>query len=144
MFCDSAMLGIAFWRAIRLKETSMFVARQPILNPDLTTAAYELLFRGGAENAFSTAIDGDTATMSVMSNSFFQVGMTEMTDGKRGFINCTRQLLINGYMEVLPKDQVVIEILETIEPDEKVIEACYRLKNQGYTIALDDFVYTPK
>lgn len=120
----------------------MFVARQPILDLSLNTEAYELLFRGGAENAFTPAFDGDKATMSVMNNSFFQVGMHEMTNGKRGFINCTRQLLLNGYMEVLPKEQVVIELLETIEPDEQVIEACYRLKTQGYTLALDDFVYS--
>ena len=38
---------------------------------------------------------------------------------------------------------VVVELLETIEPDEEVVDACRRLKQEGYLLALDDFVDTP-
>jgi c-di-GMP-related signal transduction protein len=38
---------------------------------------------------------------------------------------------------------VVVEILENIQPDEEVVDACRRLKEAGYTIALDDFVDSP-
>ena len=41
-------------------------------------------------------------------------------------------------MTVLPKS-VVLEVLETVEPDEEVIAACKSLKEMGYQIALDDF-----
>lgn len=121
---------------------SLFVARQPILDQNQETYGYEILFRSGAENVFN-AEDGDQASMSVIDTSFFQLGLGKMTGGKKAFINCTRNLLLNQYIDLLPKDDAVIEILEDITPDQEVVEACYRLKNAGYTIALDDFEYTP-
>lgn len=36
---------------------------------------------------------------------------------------------------------MVLEILETVEPTQRVIEAIDSLSQQGYTIALDDFVF---
>jgi EAL and modified HD-GYP domain-containing signal transduction protein len=39
---------------------------------------------------------------------------------------------------------VVVEVLETVPPDREVVEACRRLKQAGYTIALDDFVDSPR
>jgi c-di-GMP-related signal transduction protein len=42
-------------------------------------------------------------------------------------------------MTLFPKDRVVVEILETVRPDQMLIEACVRLKAAGYRMALDDF-----
>ena len=39
---------------------------------------------------------------------------------------------------------MIIEVLEDIEPTEEVLELCKKLKSLGYTIALDDFVYSNK
>ena len=40
---------------------------------------------------------------------------------------------------LLPANQTVVEILESVEPDALVISACQRMKEAGYLIALDDF-----
>lgn len=34
----------------------------------------------------------------------------------------------------------MVEILETVPPDPDVMAACHSLKEQGYIIALDDYV----
>jgi EAL and modified HD-GYP domain-containing signal transduction protein len=117
-----------------------FVARQPILDRKQNTYAYELLFRSSLENMFRETTDGDQATFSVIERSLFGMGMGAVTAGRKAFVNCTRYLLVNDYAMMLPKENVVVEILETIEPEDAVVEACYRLKNAGYTIALDDYV----
>jgi len=39
---------------------------------------------------------------------------------------------------------VGIEILENVEPDQEIISACTQLKEAGYLIVLDDFVFEPK
>ncbi len=126
---------------------SLFMARQPILDTSLNTWGYELLFRGGVENVFvdreGGLPDGDQATLSVLDAAFFS-GLAQVTGGNKALVNFTRHLLLSGYAEILPKESVIIELLETIEPDEKVIEACYRLKSAGYQLALDDFQYSPK
>ena len=103
---------------------------------------YELLFRSGMENRY-TANDGDAAAGDVVDN-FLNAGAKTLTAGRKAFINCTRQFLVNEYATLLPKEETVIEILETIEPDAEVLAACRRLKDLGYVIALDDFVYAEK
>ena len=117
-----------------------FVARQPIFDPHQKVYAYELLFRSGMDNFFD-ASDPDQASTSVIVDSLLLMGMEKLTEGDRAFINCTRNVLIKGYAALLPKDKVVVEILESVEPDDEVVGACLRLKRAGFMLALDDFIY---
>jgi EAL and modified HD-GYP domain-containing signal transduction protein len=66
------------------------------------------------------------------------MGLDLLCDNGIGFFNCTRETLMNDYMTLLPKERVVLEILETITPE--VMEACTRLKSAGYRLALADFL----
>jgi c-di-GMP-related signal transduction protein len=119
----------------------IFVARQPIFDARKEVFAYELLFRSGMENVYSAGLDGDRTTSSVISGSMLVFGLETLTKGKRAFINFTRNLLIRGAPADMPCDQIAIEVLESVEPDDAVVEACRRLKEQGYVLALDDFVF---
>ncbi len=116
-----------------------FIARQPIFDRKERVFGYELLFRSGFENRYN-AKDGTAAACDVTDN-FLNADARILTAGRKAFLNATRQFLIDEYATLLPKDQAVIEILETIEPDEEVLAACRALKKLGYVIALDDFVY---
>lgn len=120
-----------------------FVARQPIFDRKEKIFAYELLFRQGQQNNYDFA-DGDAASESVIANTFISIGIDTLTGGKRGFINFTENLLMNNIAFSLPKDYLGIEILETVEPSEDIINACMQLKEAGYLIVLDDFVFEPK
>jgi EAL and modified HD-GYP domain-containing signal transduction protein len=114
-----------------------FVARQPILTADEKVFGYELLFRDGIENFFSST-DPDSASRSALNTSML-IGLDVLCDGRRAFVNCTRDVLLNDYVTLLPSSQTVVEVLETVPADDAVVEACRRLKETGYTIALDDF-----
>jgi len=120
-----------------------FVARQPILDRKEQIFAYELLFRQGNQTSY-TSVDGDRATEDVIANSFLSIGMDTLTGGKRGFINFTTNLLKSQIAYSLPKEHLVLEILENVEPEQDIILACKRLKEAGYLLALDDFVFAPK
>ena len=115
-----------------------FIARQPILDRSENVFGYEILFRR-AEEAFSYIDDPDFASSSVISDSMILYGINELTDGKKAFINCTREALVKGRVALMPADRIVIEVLETVAPDSEVLTACRLLKSAGYTIALDDF-----
>ena len=117
-----------------------FIARQPILTRHQEVYGYELLFRSGPQNLY-TASDGDQATSRVVMDSQALFDIQTMTSGKRAFINFTQDLLLGGYATLLPKELVVVEILETVEPTEDILSACKGLKEAGYLLALDDFVY---
>ncbi|MDC4225107.1 MAG: EAL domain-containing protein [Candidatus Manganitrophus sp.] len=117
----------------------IFIARQPIFDRQQQVYAYELLFRSGLENIFNHS-DLDYASSKVALDSFFILGIDNITGGKRAFINTSRGMLVNGYVALLPREMTVVEILETVEPDPEVIAACRKLKQAGYLIALDDFI----
>jgi len=115
----------------------VLVGRQPILDRQNRTVAYELLFRSSPQNYFDGS-DGSLASTTVIANSFLEIGCNRVLGGRRGFINFTRQLLVQGHASILPKDRVVIEILEDVTPDAEVVEACRKLNEAGYILALDD------
>lgn len=116
-----------------------FVARQPILTREEQVFGYELLFRDGVENYFC-ATDMEAAARSTLDSSLL-LGLDVLCDGRRAFVNCTREVLVKDFLMLLPSSQAVAEILETVEPDDQVLAACQRLKESGYMIALDDFAY---
>ena len=113
-----------------------FVARQPILDRAQKVFGYELLFRNGLQDYFNA--DSEFASRSTLDSSLL-FGLNTLCDGRRAFVNCTREVLLKDLVTLLPPAQTVVEILETVEPDERVIAACRRLKQAKYLIALDDF-----
>jgi c-di-GMP-related signal transduction protein len=118
----------------------VFVARQPIFKRDKKILGYELLFRDGS-SSFFTGEDGNIATSEVLSNSFFSIGIENITGKSPAFINFPRDLLLKKAPQLFSKENLAIEILEDMMPEEDVINACRELSQKGYTIALDDFFY---
>jgi EAL and modified HD-GYP domain-containing signal transduction protein len=117
----------------------LLVARQPIFDAHLEVCAYELLFRSSLKNSFDGS-EGNAATSKVISAVFGSADSDRLLGGKRAFLNFPRTLLVEDAASVLPPRSTVIEILETVEPDAEVMEACGRLRAKGYQLALDDFV----
>jgi EAL and modified HD-GYP domain-containing signal transduction protein len=119
----------------------VFVARQPIFDTKKNVSAYELLFRSSIENFYNSDMDADFATSKVVSDSFLVIGLKNLTRGKRAFINFTRNLIVKEAPSAIPKELIAVEILEDVEPDDEVIKACKALKQSGYIMVLDDFVF---
>lgn len=119
------------------------IARQPIFDAQQKVVAYELLFRSGSADRFEAG-DGDSATLNVIEGSLLLIGLDKLTGHKQAFINFPQNLLKKEVIGGLPSSLVVVEILETVEPDPAVIDACRELKKLGYTLALDDFVFSPR
>ena len=115
-----------------------FISRQPILDRYERVYGYEILFRPGEEEIWPPMNGGQAGEDASPGTPAFE-GMDEITDGARAFIKCTRQALIGGQAAGLPRDQVVLEIPASREPDEEVVAACRRLKDGGFLIALENF-----
>ncbi|MBW2348414.1 MAG: HDOD domain-containing protein [Deltaproteobacteria bacterium] len=118
----------------------VYVARQPIFNRKKKIYGYELLFRDGTSNAFPD-LDGNTATSKLLSSSFFTMGIEQIAGGKKAFINFTQDLLERKVPTMFPRDKIMVEILEDVEPTPELVAACREIAGQGYELALDDFLY---
>jgi EAL and modified HD-GYP domain-containing signal transduction protein len=82
------------------------------------------------------------ATAKVIHTTLNNVGVKKLLDGKKGFINIDENVLQSNFIENVPKDFFILEILETYNIDDIVIERIRELKKAGYKFALDDFEYT--
>ncbi|MFG0319188.1 MAG: EAL and HDOD domain-containing protein [Planctomycetota bacterium JB042] len=121
--------------------SDILVGRQPICDRRLGIHAFELLYRSDAVPPGSPGFDGNVATATVAINSIMQIGLDQIVGEKRAFVNMTREFLLRGHYRVLPPEQVVLEVLEDVEPEEDLLQAVRDAKELGYRIALDDFVH---
>lgn len=124
---------------IRGIQVDIFVARQPIFTKNEHIFGYELLYRNGHDNTFPT-VDGDVATLDVLTHSFLTIGINELAGEKLCFINFTENLLEKGVLNKLSSDRIVVEILENITITPVILQKIREIKSLGYLIALDDFV----
>ncbi|MAE71667.1 MAG: signal transduction protein [Gemmatimonadetes bacterium] len=122
--------------------SEVFVGRQPIFDRSQTVRAYELLFRSGERNS-AGAVDGNRATADVLANTFTTIGLDQMAGHHPAFVNCTRELILGGTLMALPKQRIVLEILEDVHPDDELVAEVARLAEAGFMVALDDFVFSP-
>ena len=119
-----------------------FLGRQPILDRDQRIAGYELLFRS-SDASYADIDDFSMASARVILNTLTEFGIEEILGKHRGFFNVDTEMLMSDHLELLPRNQVVIELLETIEVTESVIDRCHDLKKKGFVLALDDNIYSP-
>jgi EAL and modified HD-GYP domain-containing signal transduction protein len=116
----------------------VYLARQPIFDAGNRCVAYELLYRASSAGGLSVDVMcNDTALHAVVS-----IGLDRLTGGAPAWVNVGREHLVGDLYGVFPPRGVVLELLETITPDDTVIEAARRAVRAGYRIALDDFEMT--
>ena len=117
----------------------IFLGRQPILDRDQNLVAYELLFRSG-HTTYAGVTDDASASASVIVDAYTELGLENVLGKQLGFINVNAELLMSDMIHLLPRKQVVLELLETIEITDEVVRRCGELRSMGYQLALDDVV----
>ncbi len=124
------------------KLLTTLLARQGIYDRNGSVYAYELLYRNpNPADADSSKIAGDIETSSVITQLFTSLDINTIIGDKRAYINFTHNHLVQKIPCLLPKERIGIEVLETVVVDQALIDSLISLREQGYIIALDDFVY---
>lgn len=125
-------------------SANAYIARQPIVDAQHRLIAYELLFRHSAY-AQSAHIASDVdAGIDVLSNALFNMGTEWLLGGKLAFVNMELDMLMSSFSTLLPTENVVIEVLETVKVTASALARLQELKAAGYRFALDDFHYLPE
>ncbi len=121
--------------------TSVYIARQPIYNRDMSVHGYELLYRAG-DTQQANVTDGELATSQLLVNALMEIGLPHLVGDRLAFVNLTERFILDGLPSAFTPGQIVLEVLEDVAPTAAVVEALSRLKAAGHTIALDDFEYS--
>lgn len=127
------------------KSFKTLLARQGIYDQKGHIYAYELLYRNGDNHGVPVdtldKFSGDSATSSVLAQLFTNFDINSIVGNKWAFINFTYNHFIQNVPHLLPKNRVVVEVLETVTIDDLLISNLMSLSEKGYTIALDDFIF---
>ncbi|NVN92621.1 MAG: HDOD domain-containing protein [Desulfuromonadales bacterium] len=126
-----------------MQEEHYLIGRQPILDRNEEVVAYELLFRSAASPGNASVCDASQATASVIVNALSGFGLEQILGGHKGFINMELDMLMSDSISILPKDHVVLELLETLKVTPELVDRCRLLKEEGFTLALDDHEFDP-
>lgn len=124
-------------------NTNYLIGRQPILNRNEEVVAYELLFRSAGSRDSATVLDASQASASVIINTLSGFGLEAILGPHRGFINLELELLMSDSITILPKERMVLELLESLEVTTELVERCRVLKAEGFSLALDDHEFDP-
>jgi len=117
-----------------------YLARQAIFDGDIKVFGYELLYRAIGANASQTP-DKNQATSQVLLNCLIELGLARVVGDHRAFINLGRSFVLNHQLLPPPSDRIILELGEDIFCDEETVTAIRVLKEHGYTLTLDDFIY---
>lgn len=117
------------------------IGRQQIFDQKLNIYAYEILFRG-KDFDLKDKNEATQATNQIITDSILELGLNNLVGSHKAFINFTTQNILEKTPLNLPKDRIVIEVLENVAIDLRIINNLREFSQQGYTIALDDFVFS--
>ena len=117
----------------------VFIARQPIFDSSNQRVAYELLYRSNALATSAGGIGSNAMCNDTALHALVSIGLDRLTSGSLAYVNVTREHLVGEYFRIFEPRDVVLELLESIEGDDEVIDACRRAIADGYTFALDDY-----
>jgi len=116
-------------------ETELFVGRQSILDRDQNLIAFELLFRANLRSSASG--DDVVASAAAINHAFNELGIEAVLGKYRAFISLPAQLIVNEVIELLPRQKVVLELLDSAQVTDDIVERCKRLKSLGFALAID-------
>src|ERR1700722_9903820 len=121
----------------------VLLSRQPIYGANTALAGYELLFRD-SDSDKARIRDEDEATAQVVMNTFMEIGLNKAVGPHLAFINVSKNFLLSDFCEALPPQRIVLELLDPVEVDSKLINRMDELVSKGYKIAVGEFVFGEK
>jgi EAL and modified HD-GYP domain-containing signal transduction protein len=121
-------------RSLRVRE--FYLGRQPILDRNQALFGYELLFRNAPVGP--AHIDSELgATAAVMAHAS-QLGMEKVIGDALGFVNVGADAIMSDIFGFLPREKVVLEVAESMQPTPAVLARMADLAGHGFRFALND------
>ena len=119
-----------------LPQRPVYIGRQPIVDRTRSLVAFELRFQDAEARAEATS----ESHAGLIVNAFTDFGIHDTLGPHRGFVSIGRELLMSEALAALPANRIVLELDETVEPDDAVIARCKALRADGYRLAIDHVV----
>ncbi len=113
------------------------IARKPIFDKNMNVYGYDLLY---AEENSQDTVSAVDVKYELLYDSFFIIGIDDLTNGATAFIRFSRALIENELPIQIPRNRIVVEVLEDDYLHYVTIDDCKKIKSYGYMLALDGFI----
>ena len=121
----------------------VYIGRQPILDRDNNIVAYDILYRQSKVfNYCESGLDNFEITAKVLSIALNNIGINKLVDNKKGLINVDEALLNHSIINNIPSDKFYLELLESTDITNSLIDKMDELIGEGYIFVLDDFTFS--
>lgn len=121
-------------QGLRVRE--FYLGRQPILDRHQALFGYELLFRNAPVGPAHVTNDL-SATASVIAHAA-QLGMERVVGDALGFVHADADVIMSDIFSFLPREKVVLEVMDTMPITPALLERMTELVGQGFSFALDN------
>lgn len=115
------------------------ISKQKIFNNRNEVFAYELIFKDGANNTtgFSDSVRG---TAQLIMSSITSTELDKLLGRETlAFVNVDDTTLTKGILDVLDKERFVLNILDTINLTENVINKIIQYRKRGFRLSIENF-----
>jgi len=122
-----------------MSQDQAYIGRQPIVDRQQHIFGYELLFRHNAAATAAQVVNDLQAGTNVLINTLSNIGADLIMGDKLAFINMSNAMLESDFVELLPADRVVLEIVSNAVATPELLSRCRQLRSKGYRLALDNY-----
>lgn len=118
-----------------------YIVRQPILDQNKKTVAYEILYQEDATTMYNS---GDSTAANIIEQFLMGLSDERFLAGQKAYLTFTPNLLMKNIPHIFSEERLVIQIEDSALVHPVAQQVIYRYKKQGYRIAMKGFEFSPR
>lgn len=120
-----------------MNPTHSIIGRQPIINLKQEIIGYEFFFRNLEHDTQAFQEDLQTCAK-ILSTTMDEMHENWLLGKQLAFINVDHVMLNSEFLELMPAEKTVLEIVSQIQVTTEIVERCQALREAKFKIALDN------
>lgn len=114
------------------------IGRQPIVNGKQDIIGYEFFFRNSSDGNHAPFVEDIQTCAKILSTTIDEMQENWLLGQQLAFINVDNVMLESQFLELMPAEKTVLEIVHATQVTPETIARCRALKENKFRIALDN------
>ncbi|PPD11907.1 HDOD domain-containing protein [Methylophilus sp.] len=115
-----------------------FIGRQPIVNSQQEIIGYEFFFKNEATDSHTPVKEDIQTCAKILSTTIDEMHESWLLGQQLAFISVDNVMLNSEFLELMPAEKTVLEIVHTVEVTPEAVARCIALKQSKFKLALDN------
>lgn len=115
-----------------------FIGRQPIVNSQQEIIGYEFFFKNEGTDSHTPFEEDIQTCAKILSTTIDEMQESWLLGQQLAFINVDNVMLNSEFLELMPAEKTVLEIVHTVEMTPEALARCIALKQNKFKLALDN------